>query len=132
MLQTVIAVLLQAAVAFTTVARGADSQITAPREVIVRTADEWRALWKDHSAASLPVVDFSRLMVVGVFLGTRPTAGYAADIVRVQSQGTGAIVEYREVQPARGGLTAQVLTAPFQLVSIPRVMGTIEFRKLAP
>jgi hypothetical protein len=50
----------------------------------------------------------------------------------VQNQGTGAIVEYREVQPARGGLTAQVLTAPFHLVSIPRVVGTIEFRKLAP
>jgi hypothetical protein len=127
----VVAVLLQVAVAFTTLARGTDSQVSTPREVVVRSADEWQALWKDHSAAPVPVVDFSRFMVVGIFLGTRPTAGYATDVVRVRSEGTVTIVEYREQQPARGAITAQVLTAPFHLVRIPRVAGTIEFKKLA-
>ncbi len=131
MLFAVVAMLLQAAVAFTTVARGSDSQISAPREVAVRSADEWRALWSAHATGQAPAVDFSRFMVVGVFLGTRNTAGYAAEVVRVQSQGAVVTVEYRERRPAADALTLQVLTAPFHLVSIPRA-DTVEFWKLTP
>ena len=129
-METIVAVFLQVAVAFTTVARGADSQITQPREVVVRSADEWRALWSDHSAERAPVVDLSRFTVAGVFLGTRSTAGYGVEIVRVRSGGTLTTVEYRETRPSPDALTGQVLTAPFHLVTIPRAPGTIEFRKL--
>jgi hypothetical protein len=131
-METIVAVLLQVAVAFTTVARGADSQITQPREVVVRSADEWRALWSDHSAERAPVIEFSRFTVAGVFLGTRPTAGYGVEIVRVRNEGTLTTVEYRETRPSPDVLAAQALTTPFQLVRIPRATGTIEFRKLAP
>ncbi len=130
-METIIAVLLQATVAFTTVARGGDSQITEPREAIARSADEWRTLWSAHSAERLPTIDFSRFAVVGVFLGTRPTAGYAVEIVRVQSQGVVTTVEYRERRPAPDALNLQVLTMPYHLVRIPRA-EKIEFRKLAP
>ena len=129
---TLVAVLLQAAVAFTTVARGSDSQIAKPREVVVRSADEWRALWSDHSRERAPEVDLSRFIVVGVFMGTQPTAGYAVEIVRVRTAGTMTTVDYRETRPSPDALTAQVLTAPFHLVRIPRTTNQIEFRKLAP
>ena len=123
--------MLQATVAFTTVARGTDSQITAPREAIVRSADEWRALWSAHRAEAAPTVDFSRFMVVGVFLGTRPTSGYAAEIVRVRSEGPVTTIEYREQRPAADSFNLQVLTSPFHVIRIPRV-EQIEFRKLDP
>ena len=123
--------MLQATVAFTTVARGTDSQITEPREAIVRSADEWRALWSTHSAERAPTVDFSRFMVVGVFLGTRPTSGYAAEFVRVRSEGPVTTIEYREQRPAADSFNLQVLTSPFHVIRIPRV-EQIEFRKLDP
>lgn len=129
MLGTIVAVLLQAAVAFTTVARGTDSQITETREAIVRSTDEWRALWSAHSSGRTPSVDFSRAMVVGVFLGTRPTSGYTVEIVRVRRQGSVTTVEYREQRPGPDGFNLQVLTVPFHLITIPRT-ETIEFRKL--
>jgi hypothetical protein len=128
---TILAVLLQVTVAVTTVARGADSQITEPREVVVRTADEWRTLWAAHSAARAPNVDFSRAIVVGVFLGSRPTAGYAVEVVTVKSEGALTVVEYRERRPPSGGFSAQMLTAPFHLASVSRTVATkIEFRRL--
>ena len=37
-----------------------------------------RALGR-HSAERVPTIDFSRAMVVGVFLGSRPTAGYEVE-----------------------------------------------------
>lgn len=124
--------MLQATVAFTTVARGFDSQISEPREVVVRTADEWRALWKAHGDARQPTVDFSRSAVIGVFLGTRMTAGYEVDIVSVRAQGAATVVEYRERRPDPDAILAQGLTAPFHLVSIPRRDGAIEFTKVGP
>jgi hypothetical protein len=117
-------------VAFTTVARGTDSQITEPREVVVRSADEWQTLWRAHSAERAPAVDFSRFTVAAIFLGTRMTAGYSAEIVRVRDAGGISTVEYREQQPPAGSLNAQVLTAPFHIVRIPRREGQIEFRRL--
>jgi hypothetical protein len=127
---TVLAVLIQATVAFTTIARGTDSQITEPREAVVRSADEWGALWSAHRSERPPTVDFSRFMVVGVFLGTRPTSGYTVEIVRVHSQDGVTTVEYREGRPAADSFNLQVLTAPFQLVRIPPT-EKVEFRKLA-
>ena len=128
---TIIAVLLQATVALTTVASGTNSQISEPRETIVRSADEWRTLWTAHSTERIPTIDFSRFVVAGVFLGTRPTAGYTVEIVRVRQEGTVTTVEYREQRPASDAFTLQVLTQPFHLVRIPRA-GTIQFRKTGP
>ena len=132
MIGLVIAALLQATVAFTTVARGFNSQISEPREVIVRTAAEWQTLWKAHGGARQPTIDFSKSTVIGVFLGTRMTAGYEVDIVSVRAQGATTVVEYREQRPEPDAFLAQALTAPFHLISIPRRDGAIEFRKTGP
>lgn len=125
-------VIVQISIAFATIARGSDSQIVNPREVVVRTPTEWQTLWKEHSAEPPPTVDFSRSIVVGVFVGSRPTAGYQVDITTVKSDGGLAVVEYRERRPAPGTLVAQVLTSPFHLVSLPRGVDTIQFRNIDP
>ena len=44
------AVILQA-IAFANVAQGTSSQIDEPRNVTIRSADEFQALWKSHSTA---------------------------------------------------------------------------------
>lgn len=130
MIATLLAVVLQATVVFTTVARGSDSRIMEPREAVIRSVAEWQTLWKEHGTQRLPTVDFSKSTVVGVFLGTRMTAGYGVDVVSVRSQGDTTVVEYREQRPPADALLAQVLTAPFHLVSIPRTDAKIEFRRL--
>jgi hypothetical protein len=64
-------VVLQTLVAVTTIARGTHSDIIKRREVIARSVDDWRALWRAHSSQPPPSVDFSRSIAVGVFLGAR-------------------------------------------------------------
>jgi len=123
------AVLLQT-IAFTNVAQGTSSQVDEPRKVIVRSADEFQALWKAHSTAPLPKVDFSKSIVVGVFLGMRPTAGYTVGIQAVRRTEGGAVVEYIEGVPDKSRMVAQLLTSPFHLVSIPNDVKTVEFKQL--
>ena len=114
-----------------TVGKGPMSAIDQPRQVTVRSAAEWGALWKEHGAnAPLPAVDFSREMVVGVFVGTRPTAGYGVEIVRAIGNSSTLVVEYVETAPSRDTITAQVLTAPYHLAAIPKRDGTVTFKKV--
>jgi hypothetical protein len=125
-----IAIAMQAVVAHVTVAQGSASLITEPREVVVRSTEEWQALWKAHSPQAVPQVDFTGSIVVGVWLGSRPTSGFRAEVVAVRVEGNAAIVEYRERAPEPGSVLAQVLTSPFHLVRVSGNPAVVEFRRL--
>lgn len=130
----IVQVLTPAVLLFGTVAQGAMSNIEEPRQVVVRTASEWQTLWREHDPgnASAPPVDFAESLVVGIFSGSRPTAGYAVEIAAVKNEGNRTIVEYRERQPPRDAPVAQVLTSPFHIVRLPRTVGSVEFKRLGP
>ena len=121
---------VSSAISFTSVAQGTRSQIQEPRQVVVRTAADWQTLWTAHDSAAAPNVDFSRAIVVGVFLGMRPTAGFSVRITAVTAKDGSAVVEYVEGRPRPGGMTAQVLTSPFHLVTVPRTIETVEFKQV--
>ena len=76
---------------FTNIAKGDSSGQQLAKQVTVRTAAEWKALWKDHAPTEkMPAVDFSKYMVVGIFLGTKPSAGHEVEIVGVRTEGEGS------------------------------------------
>ena len=109
-------------IALATVARGDGSRIVEPRRVVVRTADEWRALWAAHvgPGGEAPAIDFASEMVAAVFAGERPTPGYAVEITGVMEERDGLRIFCRETRPPAGLLAAQILTSPFHIVRLPR------------
>jgi PrcB C-terminal len=126
-----IAQLAPAMVLLATLAQGTMSGIEEPRQAVVRTAAEWQALWKEHAPGqAAPAVDFAQSMVVAVFLGSRPTAGFAVDITAVRQEGGRTVVDYVERRPSRDEFSAQVLTSPFHIVSATRATGEVEFRRV--
>ena len=132
-----LAALLQAApaapprIAMRTIDKGAQSNVEDAKRATVRTAQEWAKLWVGHAPdRAQPAVDFSREMVVGVFLGSRPTAGYDVEIVGVQEEPAGLVVQYRETTPAAGAMTAQVLVMPYHIVAVPARAGAVRFEKV--
>ncbi len=131
LLPVVFAAFLQASPApLETVARATMSAIDEPRQSAVRTPEEWAALWKAHAGDTpAPRVDFAAKMVLAVFLGTRPSAGFAVEIVGTRAEGTGLVVQWRERRPDPDMMTAQVLTAPAHMVVVPKVAGPIRFEK---
>ena len=113
------------------VALSPQSQVDAPRQVVVRSADEWARVWRTHAPdRQPPAVDFSREMAVGVFLGSRPTAGYAVEILGVREAQDGVVVQYRRTTPPRDMITAQVITTPYHIVAIPKRDGPVRFEEV--
>jgi PrcB C-terminal len=120
-------------VTFTTIGEGQTSGIEDRKEVVVRTPAEWKKLWAEHAPdQTMPSVDFSKSMVVGVFLGSRTSGGYRATIVSIDSQGTDLLVTWREDRPGRDEIVTQVLTFPFHIVRLAQTPGNVKFRIASP
>ena len=122
-------------VAFQTIAKGPRSGVREFQQQIARNQREWKTLWQRHSATETntpppPVVDFNREIVVAVFLGEKPTGGFAVEIVRVGPQNGELAIDFREINPASGAMVAQGLTQPFHIVRIDGEVGTkVTFRR---
>jgi len=108
-----------------TVVRGHRSGIREPLQTVIRKQDEWNAFWKRHSSIETnpqlaPSVDFDREMVVGIFLGEKPTGGYEVEIVRAERRDSSLYFYYREKSPPPGAMVTQALTQPFHLVRVAK------------
>ena len=108
--------------------KGDQSNIDDARQAVARTEAEWDTLWRQHSPGhAAPRIDFSKEMVVGVFMGSRPTAGFAIEIVGTRVDKGTLVVQYKEARPARGLVTAQVITSAYHIAALPRHAGEVTF-----
>ncbi len=124
------AVLQTAPGPLTTVSRDQMSGIDEPRQVVARSAEEWAALWRQHAGDQPPpTIDFGTRTVLAVFLGTRMSAGYAVEIVGTRVEGADLVVQWREHKPERGMVSAQIITSPSHIVSVPKVTGMVRFEQ---
>ena len=114
-----------------TIEKGDQSNVEDAKRVLVRTDAEWAKLWQQHAPdRPRPVVDLSKEMVVGVFMGSRPNAGFSTAIVSATEGGGALMVRYTETKPSAGAISAQVLTFPFHIVAIPKVSAAnVRFEK---
>jgi hypothetical protein len=119
-----------------TVEKGSQSGVRERLQIAIRSQVEWTELWTRHNANKAkppppPKVNFGQEMVVAVFLGEKPTGGYAIEITRAAKTDRGIEVGYREQTPAPGAMTIQALTQPFHIVRIPKSDGDeVTFRRL--
>jgi hypothetical protein len=120
---------LQAPAPVRSIDKGLDSQLDVARQATVRTAAEWEALWRLHGGErTRPAVDFGKEMVVAVFMGSRPTAGFSVEIVGTRVDGAVLVVQYRETRPPADALVAQVLTMPYHIAAVPKRADVTDVR----
>jgi hypothetical protein len=111
--------------------KGDQSNVDDARQVVARTPDEYNTLWRLHAPdRPQPKVDFAKEIVVGVFMGSRPTAGFAIEILGTREEAGTLVVQYRETRPARGLITAQVITSAYHIVAMPSRPGTVRFERI--
>ncbi len=115
-----------------TIAKGDQSNIESPTQALARTEAEWVALWRRHAGdRDRPSVDFNKEMVAGVFMGSRPHAGFSTTIITSMEVKGVLVVRYTETIPPREAVTAQVLTSPYHLVAIPKAaVADVKFEKV--
>ena len=94
--------------------------------VVVRSQQEWGVLWIKHTggkAEGRPAVDFTKEMVVAVFLGERSTGGYKVDVKLMADPiepKTRIVVFYREVRPDSGSFDMDMISQPYVMIKVPR------------
>lgn len=111
--------------------KGDQSNVDDARQTVARTSDEYNTLWRLHAPdRPQPKVDFAKEMVVAVFMGSRPTAGFAIEILGTRDEAGTLVVQYRETRPARGMITAQVITSAYHIVAISSRPATVRFERI--
>lgn len=115
-----------------TIEKGDQSNIDSAKQVVVRTDAEWTQLWRQHAPdRPQPAIDFSKETVIGLFMGSRPNAGYSTAVVSATEGGGALIVRYTETRPPRDAITAQVITCPYHIAAIPKATATnVKFEKV--
>jgi hypothetical protein len=113
-------------------ASGQMSGIRAKEYAVVQTAEELAALWERHCPEGAcgkgpPAVEFTTATVLALFMGERPSAGYAIAAEAVEEGATGAIVRVLLKTPGTTCITAAVLTTPFQLLQVPPLTMPVTF-----
>lgn len=94
--------------------------------VVARTQEEFDRLWKESLGDYIPLptppdIEFEREIVVAIFLGTRPSSGYAIRADRIRVEGGWLKVWYTETQPGYGCAVLPVISYPTLWLRVERV-----------
>ena len=117
--------------------KGAFSRIGEVKQEVIKSADAWEKLWKQHATAAgesekVPAVDFSKEMVVVATMGTKRTGGYTIEIVGVEAKDKTLRISVKKTSPPPDAMTIQALTAPFHFVAVPKSNLKPEFVEVKP
>lgn len=118
-------------IAFITIARGGESGVRQPLQMVIRSEDAWQKLWQKHTSGLIrstpsPVVDFSRDIVIGIFAGI--TDRYVEISVLQIAHRDGEVVVrvlIRRTVPGPSG--GEGAGAPFHIVRLPRSSLPVTF-----
>ena len=114
------------------VAAGVVSGVRDLETVVARTSSEWVGLWSRLPLKRTPpTVTFDSTMIVGVFLGARPTAGYGVHIVGTRQEGDTLVVEFTEQSPPATADNPPVETTPYVVAGVRRHDGPLRFEKVS-
>jgi hypothetical protein len=110
-----------AALSFKSLDLSTRSGIQLAQALTIRDADSFSALWSAHAnGGALPLVDFSRSMVIGVFMGSRPNGCYSTSIDSVERGGDAITVRHTDAAPGANVMCTLAMTAPAHLVVVER------------
>lgn len=111
----------KAPVPFTEITSGTQSAVAKRVNYLISSEEQFDHLWKlIHTEKSRPSIDFSKSVVAAVFAGTLPTAGYEIQVAQVADVGSARMVNVVLKKPGENCALAEVQTAPYQIVEIPR------------
>jgi len=102
------------------------STFTTAKNMVITDPAEFTKTWQEiyreqFPRPILPDVDFSKEMVIAVFMGEQPTAGYFIDIIEVTEYADRIEVQIVKHKPAPDAPVAQVVTRPFCVAKIEKI-----------
>lgn len=104
------------------------------QRLVIRDGKAWRDVWKriysvTSSTPPLPQVDFTKEMLVVAAMGTRSNGGYAIIIDGANERDDRLEIKVRSISAGKGCMTTQALTAPVDIVRLPKSERTVVFHE---
>ncbi len=106
---------------FETLERGSNAGYDEPWCTVVRSHEEFEALWdrlhrRRTPKPQPPELSFEEGVVIGAFMGRRPTGGYAIEVSSIVHSGDELVVEITRREPGPDEIVTQALTSPYHVV----------------
>lgn len=121
-----------AKVAFQTLDARSYSSISTAQNLLIKDEASWAKLWTEHvsnmmPAPPMPSVDFSKNMVLALFMGQKPNGCYGMNVVNVwRADGKLSVAIHRSV-PVEASICTMALTSPAELIQLARTDEPVEF-----
>lgn len=105
------------------------SAIKQSKNLVIKDQATWASVWKEHktTAQELPNIDFSKNMLMAVFLGEKPSACHSLRDLTIWRSDGKINVSYNETMPGPLTKCAYMLVAPAIIVEIPKSDEPVEF-----
>lgn len=96
-----------------------------PASLVARNAQELEELVQRHGAPAIPkpgalIADVQNHMVIGIFLGDRPSPGYGMSVQSVEQVNEQLVVTYQEYIPDKTAVHAAALMQLFEIIQTPQ------------
>ncbi|MEO0143728.1 MAG: protease complex subunit PrcB family protein [candidate division WOR-3 bacterium] len=103
---------------------------------IFKSYSEFENFFKSNTniiTDSIPKIDvnFNKEILIGVFLGQRPTSGYSISVEKVLLENKKIVVYANEICPKKDQMVLMVITYPSVFIKIPKYEYPVEL-KLSP
>lgn len=108
-----------------------NSGVDNAQNLVIKDSNAWSNLWAQHTrnlfpAPALPVIDFSKKMLVAVFTGKKPNGCFGIENVLVERINTISKVSFRDV-PLETALCTQNIATPGLILEMERSNDSVEF-----
>jgi hypothetical protein len=109
---------------FDTISKGIYSQQIGKEYFVIKDTESFNQLLAKISSSNSDItnkgVDFSKEMVVGVFLGEKQTGGYSVEItdVLIQKDYIEFLIKINE--PDSGEIVTEAITSPYHIIKLKR------------
>lgn len=116
-----------------TVAKGFNSLEKQKTNNMIQNHEELKNLWNIIYATQLdkpplPNVGFDTNVIIGIFSGEKPTAGFSIEVQKVMEKDGEIIVYIQETSPPQDSFQAQIITEPYHVIQIPKMDKPIVFQ----
>lgn len=118
---------------FEEIDQGGTCGIQSRINYVIDDLETWETLWTDihnisTSTPELPYVNFTKEIVIAVFLGEFATGGYVAEITRITPSLTGLTVHIMETHPGASCIVTMSITHPYYIVKASTISTqSVEF-----
>lgn len=115
-----------------TIANGSYSRIQDARTVVIKDQASWNKLWQEHQADGVAPaqIDFSRKMLISIFLGTQSSGCSGIQDVRIWQQTDKVAVSYYNLEPSANSMCIASITTPFYITEIDTRNEAVEFNRV--